>query len=216
VVTIERATEDFNPGHHLRSTFGGASVVHEDSDVYHSASLGTDVAMMALPIASVLRTGTAARFATLRASAPATTSTYEGVRASATIMRDIGQCGGGNCFNTAIALERRLAGAPASSVFGTDVTLDEGLAYLRTIYPQGTNMSFATRGAMERVLLAGGEGTRGVVFGTAADRPGHAFNVVVMDGRAVFLDGALAGRAAAIGERYKEFTVFFTQIGGGF
>jgi hypothetical protein len=83
---------------------------------------------------------------------------------------------------------------------------------LRELYPGGTTSNFTGRSQMERVMLSGGEGTRGVVFGSRASGPGHVFNGVVSNGRVVFVDGG--SRASLKG--YSEFDVFFTQIGGGF
>ena len=91
--------------------------------------------------------------------------------------------------------------------------MEAGMEALREIYPGGTSMSFSSRGAMEKVLLSGGEGTRGVVFG-AAPVEGHAFNAVVSNGRVAFMDGTIGGRPSLGG--YSDFNVFFTQIGGGF
>jgi len=67
---------------------------------------------------------------------------------------------------------------------------------------------------MEDIFLVLGEGTRGVVFGLRATETGHAFNAVVSNGRVVFMDAGLVGRASLAG--YSRFGVFFTQLGGGF
>jgi RHS repeat-associated protein len=139
---------------------------------------------------------------------------FAGIRPGAAVLSEVGQVSGANCFNVALAVERRLAGNATSALAGEKIGLAEGIGALREIYPGGTTMSFAARGTMERIMTAAGEGTRGVVFGERTAGLGHAFNAVVSNGRVVFLDGTVGGRAA-LGS-YSGFHVFFTQIGGGF
>lgn len=90
-----------------------------------------------------------------------------------------------NCFNRAIALERRLAGFG-----GEEVRLSAAYDYLREVYPSGTTAEFMSRGPMEDIFLVLGEGTRGVVFGLRATETGHAFNAMVSNGRVVFMTGS--------------------------
>lgn len=95
-----------------------------------------------------------------------------------------------NCFNRAIALERRLAGSPTSAIGGEEVRLSAAYDdYLREVYPSGTTAEFMSRGPMEDIFLVLGEGTRGVVFGLRATETGHAFNAMVSNGRVVFMTG---------------------------
>ena len=94
-----------------------------------------------------------------------------------------------NCFNRAIALERRLAGSPTSAIGGEEVRLS-AYDYLREVYPSGTTAEFMSRGPMEDIFLILGEGTRGVVFGLRATETGHAFNAMVSNGRVVFMTGS--------------------------
>jgi RHS repeat-associated protein len=137
--------------------------------------------------------------------------TLSGIRPSQALITDIGVCGRTNCFNRAIALERRLAGSPTSAIGGEETLLSDAYAYLKEIYPSGTTLEFGSRGPMEDIFQLLGEGTRGVVCGIRATETGHAFNAVVLNGRVVFMDAV--GPASLAG--YSKFGVFFTQVGGG-
>ncbi len=142
---------------------------------------------------------------------------FEGVRPTIGAIEDVGAASRScatNCFNVALAADRTLAGAPTSALKGSGVSLEEGMSALRQIYPEGTSTEFAGRGAMEKVMLSGGEGTRGVVFGSRAEGSGHVFNAVVSKGRVVYLDATVPDRARLSG--YSGYNVFFTQLGGGF
>ena len=145
---------------------------------------------------------------------PLAEGTLSGIRPSQVLITDIGVCGRSNCFNRAIALERRLAGSPTSAIGGEEVRLSAAYDYLREVYPSGTTAEFMSRAPMEDIFLVLGEGTRGVVFGLRATETGHAFNAMVSNGRVVFMDAGLVGRASLGG--YSSFGVFFTQLGGGF
>ncbi len=122
----------------------------------------------------------------------------------------IGRACSTNCFNVAVATERTLAGAPASALEGSGVTLESGVSYLRGLYPSGTSFSVSSHLALNRVMSAAGEGTRAVVFGSRASGTGHVFNAVVENGRVVLIDG---GRVISSLNGYSEFTLFFSHWG---
>ncbi len=130
-------------------------------------------------------------------------------------MDGIGVFAESSCFNRAVALELRMAGTPASAAGSAGTSVDDAVSLLYELYPQGTTSTFSTVGEMQRMLLAAGEGTRGVVLGTRVGAEGHAFNAAVSNGRVIFLDAARQGRATVGNAGYAEFRVFFTQIGGG-
>ena len=103
--------------------------------------------------------------------------------------------------------------ASTSAIAGDATTGSEAIAYLREIYPSLSTMDFATRFQIEHIALAAGEGTRGIVL--AEKSPiGHAFNLVVSNGRVIFLDAGTGGRASFAG--YSGYRVLFTRLGGGF
>ncbi|MGE0402256.1 MAG: toxin glutamine deamidase domain-containing protein [Kofleriaceae bacterium] len=61
------------------------------------------------------------------------------------------------------------------------------------------------------LMLKGGEGTRGVVFGHLTGEPGHIFNAVVENGKVVYLD---AGKVIQMGaDGYDELSLFITKFG---
>ncbi len=116
-----------------------------------------------------------------------------------------------NCVNCAIAVDRTLAGAPASALPSGLVpeaevhSVVEG-ALGRTL----PTMSIGGRGALTSVLGSMGNGSRAIVYGTRASRTGHALNAVYSNGRLILLDGqsGMAGSLSGLQDLRAIFTTF--------
>jgi filamentous hemagglutinin len=106
-----------------------------------------------------------------------------------------------NCTNCVAVVDNLLrTGNPASAL-----PLENPLPYeaLNSIY--STHMSdWATRNAIESSLLAKGEGSRAVVYGTDGVT-GHVWNAVVQQGKVNYIDGQLGGSGLV---NFKDFNYF--------
>jgi RHS repeat-associated protein len=90
-----------------------------------------------------------------------------------------------NCVNCAIATDATLKGNPASALPG-GVT---SISVLEKTFG-GTFQAVKSKGAIEKTLLAAGNGATGIVYAQIkGQRVGHVFNVVNQKGTIRFLDG---------------------------
>ena len=106
-----------------------------------------------------------------------------------------------NCTNCVAVVDNLLTtGNPASALpRATPVPFDQ----LGQVY--GTKFSgWATPQNIELTLLARGEGTRAVIYGTDG-ATGHVWNAVVQNGKINYIDGQIGGSGAA---NFKAFTNF--------
>ncbi len=106
-----------------------------------------------------------------------------------------------NCTNCVAVVDNLLTtGNPASALpRATPVRFDQ----LGQMY--GTKFSgWTTQQNIESTLLAGGDGTRAVIYGTDG-ATGHVWNAVVQNGKVNYIDGQIGGGGAS---NFKAFTNF--------
>jgi hypothetical protein len=86
-----------------------------------------------------------------------------------------------------------LAGSPASAIkLDPDVVFPNGMALIER-YAGAKWYWSPGQAAIERQLLAAGEGARGIVYGARADGTAHVWNAVVQRGQVNFIDFQSAG-----------------------
>jgi filamentous hemagglutinin len=106
-----------------------------------------------------------------------------------------------NCTNCVAVVDNLLVtGNPASALpLATPVPFDQ----LGNMY--GTTFSsWTTRQGIESSLLAGGNGTRAVIYGTDGVT-GHVWNAVVQNGRINYIDGQIGASGAANFDNFSNF-----------
>ena len=110
-----------------------------------------------------------------------------------------------NCANCAVATDALLAGRPASALTGGPVRI----SVLEKLF-NGTFQKLGSREAVEAVVHAGGNGTRGIVYMGEPGKLGHVFNVVNQDGVVRFLDGQ-TGKAAVFWPTWSDVRYLQTK-----
>jgi len=101
-----------------------------------------------------------------------------------------------NCGSAAIALDRTLAGAPASAI-------DTGPLYMSEVaqvYGNRGMASYPSLASIADFMARAGPGARGIVYGGRANGElAHFFNVVNNNGNVVFIDGSTGQIANTLG-----------------
>ncbi len=117
--------------------------------------------------------------------------------------------GKNNCVSCAIAGDSTLAGSPASAIkLDPDVAIPNGLAAIQD-YAGSPWRVVSGRAAVERRLLAAGEGARGIVYG-GNGKEGHVWNAIVQQGKVNFVDFQGEGpNGSASFDAWKQF--FFVR-----
>ena len=110
-----------------------------------------------------------------------------------------------NCANCAVATDALLAGRPASALAGGPVRI----SVLEKLFGGGFQ-KMGSREAVEAVVQAGGNGTRGIVYVGEPGKLGHVFNVVNQDGVVRFLDGQ-TGKAAVFWPTWSDVRYLQTK-----
>jgi hypothetical protein len=116
---------------------------------------------------------------------------------------------GSNCVNSAIAVERTLAGSPAAALPSAAVPEAEVQSVVEGALGRSLpTMSIGGRGALTKILGSMGDGSRAIVYGTRANGTGHALNAVYSNGRLILLDGqaGTAGTLSGLGDLRAIFT----------
>ncbi|WP_340054456.1 toxin glutamine deamidase domain-containing protein [Pseudomonas sp. JAI120] len=93
-----------------------------------------------------------------------------------------------NCVNCSIATDATLAGNPASAL---PINSTKGVPL--TVLEKQYGAKFSGVSSAETItqhMIGGGDGARGIVFGSyGPGQPGHVFNVVNQNGAIRYLDG---------------------------
>lgn len=104
-----------------------------------------------------------------------------------------------NCVSCAIAGDSTLAGQPASAIkLNPDVPFPNGMALIEG-YAGSTWRWSSGQAAIERELLAAGDGARGIVYGMRSSGTAHVFNAVVQRGQVNFVDFQTGGAGSFAG-----------------
>jgi Papain fold toxin 1, glutamine deamidase len=93
-----------------------------------------------------------------------------------------------NCVNTAITMDLRLAGRPASALPQIGGTLEQLEAFAGR-----TAVGMSDVSQIMTTVEGWGQGSRGIVIGYWGKSYGHVFNVVNRNGMIVFVDGQGSG-----------------------
>ncbi len=110
-----------------------------------------------------------------------------------------------NCVNCSFALDNVLEGRPASALLSRGVSLED----VPGIFGKpGFDREFTHAEFLANWVQYQGKGTKGVVVALRDEGPGHAFNVVNIDGRVYFLD-AQTGTFANVDDGFNLF--FYLQ-----
>jgi RHS repeat-associated protein len=112
-------------------------------------------------------------------------------------------CGKMNCVNCATALDATLGGHPASAL----------LSGPKPISVLGENwLSVTGQTNVEALLLEGGNGARGIVYGAdAAGDVGHVWNAANQGGAVNFIDGQIGAGGASNFEKFTDFLFLRTN-----
>jgi len=98
-----------------------------------------------------------------------------------------------NCTACAIAGDATLAGRPASALkLNPDLPYKDGMALIQN-YASSTWRWTTGRAAIQKELMAAGNGARGIVYGLRPNGTAHVFNAVVQRGRVNFVDFQTGG-----------------------
>jgi filamentous hemagglutinin len=111
-----------------------------------------------------------------------------------------------NCVNCTVATDATLSGNPATALPSS------GPVSIRVLEQQygGRFGTPTTSSGIEQQLLSGGDGARGIVFGSRGpNEAGHVFNVVNQNGVVRFLDGQTGQPATFSG--YQSFHLLRTN-----
>lgn len=97
-----------------------------------------------------------------------------------------------NCGSVAVALDRKMAGAPTSAINTGPLLMKE----VAETYGQKGFASYPSAESIGAFIERAGPGARGIVYGhQTGEELGHFFNVVNQNGKAVFLDGSVGSVA---------------------
>lgn len=117
-----------------------------------------------------------------------------------------------NCTNCAYVVDNQLAtGASASAL-----PRSEPLSYseLNSLYNTKFS-SWTDQASIEKTLLAGGNGTRAVVYGMDADHlTAHVWNAVVQNGKINYIDGQTGAGGIGNFANFPHLTFGITSKGG--
>ncbi len=101
-----------------------------------------------------------------------------------------------NCGSAAIALDRTLAGAPASAINTGPMYMSE----VAEVYGNQGMASYPSLASIVNFMSRAGDGARGIVYGGRANGElAHFFNVVNNNGNVVFIDGSTGKIADTLG-----------------
>jgi len=144
----------------------------------------------------------------IQARSASTTPSASRVATEAGSIRNVNPLGGtNNCVNCSVATDATLSGAPSSALNVRSGVAGQPISVLEDIYG-GAFKPVSGQAQIEQMLMDGGSGSRGIVFGSrGADAPGHVFNAVNQNGAIRFLDGQTGGVASFKGYTGFEFLV---------
>lgn len=189
----------------IAATDGSATSAYSSAGTKYGTTTYTDAAGNGLPAevtnGSVTSTGATSTAvdagATIGANASAGTAAVD-----AGSVKGVNPTGSTqNCTNCVAVVDNLLTtGNPASALpRATPVPFDQ----LGQMY--GTEFTgWTTPQNIESTLLAGGDGTRAVIYGTDGET-GHVWNAVVQNGKVNYIDGQIGGDGAG---NFKAFTNF--------